>query len=56
MALLKRLLRRRNAAGHPDTNAASKLPRLKVVLMSATLDAGLYSAYFGGCPGEFLFV
>lgn len=29
-----------------------QLPRLKVVLMSATLDAGLYSTYFGGCPGE----
>jgi hypothetical protein len=46
MALLKRLLRRRNAG------AGQRLPRLKVVLMSATLDAALYSNYFGGCPGE----
>jgi hypothetical protein len=63
MALLKRLLRRRNAAAAAagpgpgpgpgsGAGAAPRLPRLKVVLMSATLDAALYSGYFGGCPGE----
>lgn len=25
---------------------------LKVVLMSATLDASLYCQYYGGCPGK----
>jgi hypothetical protein len=57
MALLRRLLRRRNGKGGGESGgsasgaAAQRQPRLKVVLMSATLDAGLYSAYFGGCPG-----
>eukprot|EP00873_Tetraselmis_striata_P037555 jgi/Tetstr1/457819/TSEL_044364.t1 len=40
MALLKQLIRKRRARGQP----------LKVVLMSATLDAGLFAGYFGGAP------
>lgn len=40
MALLRALVARRRAAGRP----------LKVVLMSATLDAALFASYFGGCP------
>ena len=27
-----------------------KRPDLRVILMSATLDAALFSEYFGGCP------
>ncbi|KAL4547972.1 hypothetical protein Ndes2526B_g07186 [Nannochloris sp. 'desiccata'] len=40
IALLKDLLTHRRAAGFP----------LKVILMSATLDSGLLTEYFGGCP------
>lgn len=40
MALLKEVIGARRDAGHP----------LKVILMSATLDAELISNYFGGCP------
>jgi ATP-dependent RNA helicase DHX29 len=40
MALLRDLVAARRTAGHP----------LKVVLMSATLDAALFADYFGGCP------
>jgi len=40
MALLKELIVRRRDAGLP----------LKVVLMSATLDASQMAEYFGGCP------
>jgi ATP-dependent RNA helicase DHX29 len=40
IALLKDLLVHRRAAGFP----------LKVILMSATLDSGLLTEYFGGCP------
>ncbi|GAQ84373.1 helicase domain-containing protein [Klebsormidium nitens] len=43
MTILRELLARRNGG-------RSRLPPLKVVLMSATLDAGLFSSYFGGCP------
>jgi len=58
MALLKRLIRRRNSPpaaapqlpDAPRQRPPKQLPKLKVVLMSATLDAGLYSNYFGGCP------
>ena len=54
MALLKGILSRRNS---PAAVAAAAKGRggpgpLKVVLMSATLDAALYRNYFGGCPGE----
>eukprot|EP00850_Spirogloea_muscicola_P015823 SM000124S25955 [mRNA] locus=s124:410023:420711:+ [translate_table: standard] len=41
LVILRQLVARRLAEG---------LPVLKLVLMSATLDAGLYSAYFAGCP------
>jgi len=40
IALLKDLRVHRRAAGFP----------LKVILMSATLDSGLLTEYFGGCP------
>ncbi len=40
IALLKDLIVHRRAAGFP----------LKVILMSATLDSGLLTEYFGGCP------
>ncbi len=40
IALLKDLVVHRRAAGFP----------LKVILMSATLDSGLLTEYFGGCP------
>lgn len=41
MALLRKLITRRRASRRP----------LKVVLMSATLDAALYANYYGGgCP------
>ncbi|KAG2502148.1 hypothetical protein HYH03_000635 [Edaphochlamys debaryana] len=46
IALLRDLLAaRRGAGGGPGS-----LPPLKVVLMSATLDAALFANYFGGCP------
>eukprot|EP00850_Spirogloea_muscicola_P015416 SM000117S25536 [mRNA] locus=s117:306081:317487:- [translate_table: standard] len=41
LVILRQLVARRLAEG---------LPMLKLVLMSATLDADLYSAYFAGCP------
>jgi hypothetical protein len=58
VALLRGLLearRRRPAVTAPQDSGPSH-PPLKVVLMSATLDAGLFAQYFGGCPGAGLFV
>jgi HrpA-like RNA helicase len=57
LALLRRVLAARNthnarAKAGGSSGGPGVLPPLKVVLMSATLDAGLYSKYFGGCPGE----
>jgi hypothetical protein len=57
LALLRRVLAARNthnakAKGGGSSGGPGVLPPLKVVLMSATLDAGLYSKYFGGVPGE----
>lgn len=40
IALLRDLVVARRAAGRP----------LKVILMSATLDPGLFATYFGSCP------
>lgn len=34
----------------PARRAAAGLPALKLVLMSATINASLFSAYLGGCP------
>jgi ATP-dependent RNA helicase DHX29 len=60
MALLQRIAAARNAAADAagvklgQTNShitGDQVPqRLKVVLMSATLDANIYSAYYWGCP------
>lgn len=36
----------------PRSGAPPPPPRLKVILMSATLDAALFADYFGGCAGE----
>jgi hypothetical protein len=55
MALLKGILARRNskaAAAAAKRGPGAGPGPLKVVLMSATLDAALYRNYFGGCPGE----
>lgn len=59
MALLKDVMAQRRAAwdawraarGQGQHAAAAPPPPLKVVLMSATLDAALFSNYYGGCPG-----
>jgi ATP-dependent RNA helicase DHX29 len=60
MALLQRIAAARNAAADAAGNTLSSssssnltnlVPqRLKVVLMSATLDANIYSSYYWGCP------
>jgi ATP-dependent RNA helicase DHX29 len=40
-----------NINSNSQTLAGDQAPqRLKVVLMSATLDANIYSAYYWGCP------
>ena len=54
-ALLKGLLverRRSQGTGGGPAGRGQGLPPLKVVLMSATLDAAMFARYFGGCPGE----
>lgn len=33
-----------------EKQSALKTPKLKVILMSATVDSNLFSNYFGGCP------
>ncbi|GAX74754.1 hypothetical protein CEUSTIGMA_g2201.t1 [Chlamydomonas eustigma] len=48
IALLRALVLRRK--GGPTETSKFHTAPLKVVLMSATVDAGLFAAYFGGCP------
>jgi hypothetical protein len=53
LALLRRLVAARAAGGGcggAGDDAPPPLPRLKVVLMSATIDLQLLSEYFGWCP------
>ncbi|MEN2499954.1 MAG: hypothetical protein MHMPM18_004131 [Marteilia pararefringens] len=49
IAILKRYLKKRNSK-NTERNSKTSLPKLKLVIMSATMDTSIFSKYFWDAP------